>query len=71
MAAPRNNIQKVGENIEVEVTPDEIVIRIKKDHRGEVSASGKTIRVASTLGNKQVTQEGIIVGINAYVYNDR
>lgn len=64
--ASSNKPLEIGENVKVETTDDEIIIRIKRAHRGNFN--GKTIRVASTLGNKQVTQEGIIVGLNAYVY---
>lgn len=62
--------QKVGENVLVEVDKGKIVITIDLNHRGELSASGKTIRVASTLGNKQVTSgpEKVFLGLNAYVY---
>ena len=58
-------MEEIGENIRVEDTADELIIRIKKNHRGDLSSSGKTIRVASTLGNKKVGD--IFIGVNAYV----
>jgi len=58
---------QVGENVTVEETPEEIIIHIKKDHRGERSSSGKTVRVASTLGNKKIGNTEIFLGLNAYV----
>lgn len=57
---------KLGENITASEEGDEIVLRIKKDVRGGLSDSGKTIRVGSTLGNKEFN--GIYIGLNAYVY---
>lgn len=66
--ATSNKPQQVGENIQVETTDDEIIIRIKRDYDGGPSASGKTLIVASSKGNKQVTQDGIILGLNAYRY---
>ncbi len=63
--------QKIGENVTVELTDDQVIIRIDRKHRGEVSASGKTIRVASSLGNKPITADGIILGLNAYVYSNQ
>lgn len=62
---------KLGENVFAAVVDDEIVIKIKVDHRHDTDAAKKTIRVASTLGNKEVDgAEGVIVGINAYVYRN-
>lgn len=58
-------MKEIGENILINEDEENLIIKIKKDHRGERSSSGKTIRVASTLGNKLVG--GIYIGINAYV----
>lgn len=55
----------LGENVNASVEGEDIVIRIKKDYRGGRSSTGKTIRVASTEGNKNFN--GITIGINAYV----
>ena len=57
--------QQIGENVSVEETENQLVITIDKNHRGEMSSTGKTRRVASTLGNKKVGD--IFIGINAYV----
>ena len=59
MAAPT----PLGENITVEETDTEIILKFKKDHRGKFT--GKTTRVASTLGNQKVGE--IYIGLNAYV----
>jgi len=45
--------QTIGENVEVTVEGEVAVIKIKLSHRGEVSSSGKTRRVASTLATSQ------------------
>lgn len=58
----------VGENVSYSVSGDELTIKIDLSHRGGLSASGKTKRVATTNGNKQVDGTEVIVGINAYVY---
>jgi hypothetical protein len=60
------NETALGENVRVSEEGEDIVIRIKKDVRGGLSESGKTIRVGSTLGNKEFN--GVVIGLNAYVY---
>ena len=55
----------VGENVRVKEEGDKILIELMKSHRGERSSSGKTTRVASTLGNKKVGD--VFIGLNAYV----
>jgi hypothetical protein len=60
-----NAAAQIGENVEVEETAEELILKIKKAHRGDLSSSGKTIRVASTLGNKKVGD--LHVGLNVYV----
>lgn len=56
---------QLGENVTAEDTGDEIILRINKKYRGSLSSSGKTVRVASTLGNKEFAD--IKIGLNAYV----
>ncbi|HEY4308922.1 MAG TPA: hypothetical protein VGN12_05675 [Pirellulales bacterium] len=50
---------------------DELVIRLPMNEKPERSASGKTLVVASTRGNKEtdcvVQGKKVIVGINAYI----
>lgn len=67
--AGENGAQKVGENVTIEETDKEVVLRFDKEYRGDFN--GKTIRVASTRGNKEVGETGIIVGLNAYVYPEK
>ena len=50
---------------------NELVIRLQLNDKPERSASGKTLVVASTRGNKEtdcvVNVKRVIVGINAYI----
>lgn len=54
------------ENIKTKIIGNKLIIEIDLDHRGEVSSTGKSHRIASTCGNKEVTG-GIMLGINAYI----
>ena len=67
---PQTNpvVQNVGENVIVKREDGVTWLGIVEEHRGGVSPSGKTIRVASTLGNVKLPS-GITVGLNAYVPN--
>jgi len=67
MTAKALELKETGENVRYAVEGDELVVRIKLDHRND-TGSPKTIRVASTLGNKPIEGTDVIVGINAYVY---
>ena len=62
------------ENVQFEVVEgNRLVIRVDLNHRGDISASGKTRRVASTLGNVSVKDaDGVEVkiGLNVYVKPD-
>ena len=60
-------------NVDIKVTGSKIVMTIDVAKATKTpSASGKTLQVASTRGNKPVNVKGvdIIVGLNAYVYPD-
>lgn len=55
------------ENVKMAVEGKELVIRVDLTHRGEKSASGKTIRVASTQGNVECPENPTIsVGLNVF-----
>ena len=56
------------ENVQMTVKGKTLTITIDLEHRGEKSASGKTIRIASTCGNVPVpgTDTGAIIGLNVY-----
>lgn len=59
---------ELGENVSYSVDGDTLTITVDLKHRGDLSASGKTFRVASTEGNKLIEGTEVIVGFNAYVY---
>jgi len=54
-----------------QIVDDELVLRIPSSAKPEKSASGKTLVVASTYGNKEtdcvVDGKKVIVGVNAYI----
>ena len=53
------------------IVGDELVLRIPMNAQPEKSASGKTLVVASTYGNKETdcVEDGkkLVVGVNAYI----
>lgn len=57
----------VGANISVDVTGNKAVITIDLSKRLGDSKSGKTVRVASTEGNKVIPGTEVVLGLNAYV----
>jgi hypothetical protein len=68
---------KVGENVSYTVNGTKLVITVDLAHRGALSASGKTVRVASTGGNAELAGtagedgQNVRLGLNAYVYPER
>ena len=57
------------ENIDIKVKGNELIITIDLSYCGQASASGKTNRIASTLGNQEVVgRPGVFLGINCYSY---
>ena len=59
------------ENVKFEVLEsNRLVIQVDLNHRGDISSSGKTRRVASTLGNVSVKDTNgveVKIGLNVYV----
>lgn len=57
--------------MKVNVEGKELVIRMPLDTNGRPSASGKTLVVATSSGNKvtdaKVGDKNIVVGVNAYI----
>ena len=62
------------ENVKFEVVEgNRLLIHVDLNYRGDISASGKTRRVASTLGNigfKDANGVEIKIGLNVYVKPD-
>ena len=59
------------ENVKLEVVDgNRLIIEVDLNHRGDISTSGKTKRVASTLGNVSVQDANgveVKIGLNVYV----
>jgi hypothetical protein len=56
----------IGENVKASVEGNTLHLEIDISHRGQRSASGKTVRVASTCGNMGIPGTGVTLGLNAY-----
>jgi len=57
----------LGQNIEYAMEGNTLVMRVDLSTEIGPSASGKTVLIASTQGNKEIAN-GIRVGINIYRY---
>jgi hypothetical protein len=57
------------ENMTLKIVKNVLTITVDLSQRNGVSASGKSISVASTKGNKDVGQDNIKIGLNIYVPN--
>jgi hypothetical protein len=57
--------KSIGNNVKVEVNKNiaTITVDLTKDYG--MSKSGKSIQIASTLGNKELTN-GVFIGLNVY-----
>jgi hypothetical protein len=57
----------VGLNVHSRVEGDKLILEVDLTQRHGDSASGKTVRVASTLGNQPVEgREAVKFGLNVY-----
>lgn len=68
---PKTHSGTIGNNVSYERNGDELVIRVDLAKEFGLSASGKTISIASTQGNKAVANrdgQQIIMGLNVYRY---
>lgn len=57
------------ENVKMTVVKDRLTIEVDLKHEGDVSDSGKTVRVASTEGNVNVPGTDVTIGLNLYRKN--
>lgn len=57
--------KSIGNNVKVEVNKNiaTITVDLTKDYG--MSKSGKSTQIASTLGNKELT-DGVFIGLNVY-----
>ena len=59
------------ENVKMAVKGNTLTITVDLSHEAGMSASGKTMKIASTGGNKEVPNgKGAIIGLNIYKYPD-
>ncbi len=56
------------QNIKCAVKGEKLLITIDLSKKGKKSASGKTIVLASTRGNKPIDGTDVIMGLNLYKY---
>jgi len=65
----------MANEVSAKIEGDELVIRLPLYKEARESASGKTLVVASTHGNKtteaEFNGEKIIIGVNGYIYKSR
>lgn len=54
------------ENIEQSLNGNILTLRVDISKRGALSTSGKTIRIASSEGNKRIKGTEIFFGLNVY-----
>lgn len=55
------------QNVKTTIKGSKLIIEVDMSKEFGLSASGKTISIASTKGNKDV-HNGIIMGLNVYKY---
>jgi len=59
-----------GHNVEVSVQDGKkgkrLIIEVDLSVKGEPSRTGKSVVIASTKGNKAVTEAGVMLGVNVY-----
>ena len=54
------------ENIKQTVNGNILTLEVDLSKRGELSKTGKTIRIASSEGNKRIKDTEIFFGLNVY-----
>jgi len=66
-------MKTLGKNVQYSITGNKLTIEIDLSKEHGASASGKTITVATTSGNKNIGGPGpqpTFIGLNAYRYPD-
>jgi len=56
----------LGENVKGTIAGKTLTLEIDLDHRGGLSSSKKTTRVASTCGNLMIPGTNVVLGLNSY-----
>jgi hypothetical protein len=71
-ATSKSSDVEIGRNVTYSVNGNILTVTMDMSAKAEESASGKTLIVATTSGNKLLPNtNGFILGINAYRYKDK
>lgn len=64
--------QQCGNNIQVEIKGDKLMLEIDLTKENGPSKSGKTVNIGSTRGNQRIPygDTEIVIGVNCYKYPD-
>lgn len=54
------------QNVNMEIKGNKLIIEVDLSKEFGISASGKSISVASTKGNKDIGKDNIKIGLNVY-----
>jgi hypothetical protein len=65
--AKKNAVMEIGRNIEYSLDGDKLTLVVDLSAKTQPSSSGKTLIIASSEGNKKVTED-VVVGLNVYRY---
>ena len=66
-----HNWRYIMRNIKTSVKNNILTIQVKLDAKTKPSASGKTLIIASSQGNKSLEDcDGVVMGLNIYKYKD-
>lgn len=66
---PKVKTELLGRNVKASVDGDKLTLEIDLSEKPEPSASGKTMIVATTQGNKKIGD--MHIGLNVYKYKDK
>lgn len=58
------------QNVKTTIKGNKLIIEVDMSKEFGLSASGKTVSIASTKGNKDV-HNGVILGLNVYKYPEK
>jgi hypothetical protein len=71
MSKSEKKIEKFGQNVSCFIENEILNIQIDLSKSFGLSASGKTISIASTKGNKTLQGRNEIIGVNCYKYPEK
>lgn len=68
--AKTKSTKEIGRNIEYVIDGDKLTLTMDLSADASPSASGKTMIIASSEGNKKVNDD-VFIGLNVYRYKDK